>query len=245
MGRINVIFLANDDALNANILGVTEVADIFFDTVNSEGELVETISAIQYNVAIIDVGEAEQVNLDIIASLREKTSLGIIVVTSDSSTSTRIASYENGADQFFTAPLDNLELTAAIRNLNNRLESPALGTKPTTKNNKNDKTHWVLNKPSWCLLSPDKHEVKLTAKEVKFLELLMSQVGENVLRKALRKSLGYSSDDYGSRSIDSLVRRLRKKVLNELDIQLPLQTVHAVGYCFSAPAQVLGNQLRP
>ena len=247
MGHINVIFLANDDASNAIILSDTELADISIDTVSSESELVEAISAIQYNVAIIDVGVPELVNLDIITSLRETTSLGIIAVTSGSSSSTRIVSYENGADQFFTAPVDNLELTAAIRNLNSRLQSIHSASEPTAKDkeNKNGKTHWLLNKRSWCLLSPDNHEVKLTAKEVKFLELLMSQVGENVLRKALRKSLGYSADDYGSRSIDSMVRRLRKKVLAHLSIPLPLQTVHAVGYCFSAPAQVLGNQLRP
>lgn len=243
MGHINVIFLADDETLNTDVLEFTESSDIGIDRVESEDELFEALSAIQYNVAIIDVSSTDAVNINIIASLREKTNLGIIVVSADGSQSKRIASYERGADQFFTTPIDNLELTAAIRNLNNRLDVLMPASMPLTQT-VSAPTYWILNLSSWCLVSPDEGEVKLTGKELKFLELLMSHVGENVRRKSLRKSLGYTSDDYGSRSIDSMVRRLRNKVLKELNLQLPLQTVHAVGYCFSAPAKVLGNQLR-
>jgi len=242
MSNINVIFLSDDEAVNADVLGLSEAEEICIDRVESEQELFEALSAIKYNVAIIDVSDAEGLNLNVIALLREQTSLGIIVVTVDTSQSKRIVSYESGADQFFTAPLDKLELTAAIRNLHNRLVVLA---KPSASRAKVEtSSHWILNKSSWCLISPDKNEVKLTSKEIKFLELLMSQVGESVMRQSLRKSLGYPTDDYGSRSIDSMVRRLRNKVNTQLNVPLPLQTVHAVGYCFSAPAQVLGNQLR-
>jgi len=242
MGNINILFFAKDEAVAANIMHIAEVDGICVDKVNSEEELFETLSAIQYNIVVIDVGEAEQFNLDLIASLRKKTSLGIIVVTADTLPVKRIESYESGADQFFTAPLDNLELTAAIRNLHNRLQFSPQFTEVTS--NDSNEAYWVLNKSSWCLISPEDIEVKLTAKEIKFLELVMLQVGENVLRESFRKYLGYSSNEYGSRSIDSMVRRLRKKVFIQLSIQLPLQTVHAVGYCFSASAKVLGNPIR-
>lgn len=243
MGNINILFFAKDEAVTANIMLIAEVDGICVDKVNSEKELFETLSAIQYSIVIIDVGEAEQFNLDLIVSLRKQTSLGIIVVTADTLPVKRIESYESGADQFFTAPLENLELTAAVRNLHNRLQISPQFTE-ATPNDSSSETYWVLNKSSWCLISPDDTEVKLTAKEIKFLELVMLQVGENVLRESFRKYLGYSSNEYGSRSIDSMVRRLRKKVFTQLSTQLPLQTVHAVGYCFSASAKVLGNPIR-
>ena len=83
MGHINVIFLANDDASNAFILSDTELADISIDTVSSESELVEAISAIQYNVAIIDVGVPELVNLDIITSLVDVGLTSVLLISGD------------------------------------------------------------------------------------------------------------------------------------------------------------------
>jgi len=40
-------------------------------------------------------------------------------------------------------------------------------------------------------------------------------------------------DDYTGRSLDSMVRRLRAKVVAATGVAIPIRTVHAVGYCFA------------
>ena len=235
MSYINVILLDENKAFQAELTEIAKSTDIYIDRVNSEKELYEALATIQYNVAIITIDQTQAHDLNIVTQLRKKSALGIIVLTAAPSTEHRILSYESGADHFFSSPIEHKEIVAAIRNLFVRL-TPIVPNVPLGSYN------WQLDKSSWCLITPDNHEIKLTAKELKFLELLMSQFGENVDRHAVKLTLGYTTDDYGNRSIDSLVRRLRKKVLSNINIQLPLQTVHAVGYCFSASAQVLESQ---
>jgi DNA-binding response OmpR family regulator len=98
---------------------------------------------------------------------------------------------------------------------------------------------WSLDKSSWKLISPEGLSMKLTAKEISFMNILMSQAGKNISRQTLLEALTYPSNEYGNRSMDAMLRRLRKKAEQELHKPLPIQTIHAVGYCFSSPATFL------
>jgi len=54
-----------------------------------------------------------------------------------------------------------------------------------------------------------------------------------VLRKTVLTELYQRHDDYTGRSLDSMVRRLRAKVVAATGVAIPIRTVHAVGYCFA------------
>jgi len=62
-----------------------------------------------------------------------------------------------------------------------------------------------------------------------------------VARSRLLDELGYFDDEFGNRSMDSLLRRLRKKVKDEIHKELPVQTIRASGYCFSAMSVILSG----
>lgn len=59
--------------------------------------------------------------------------------------------------------------------------------------------------------------------------------GKPVSRETLLTTLGYGDDEYANRAMDSLVRRLRRKIEKCFNRQTPIKTAHAMGYCFSAP----------
>ena len=75
-----------------------------------------------------------------------------------------------------------------------------------------------------------------------FMEKIMQQVGENIAREVLMAFLKYPETEYGSRSMDAMLRRLRRKCEEELGKTLPVQTVRSIGYCFSSPAIILTGQ---
>ena len=121
MSYINVILLDKNKALQAALTELAKCTDIYIDRVSSEKEIYEALATIQYNVAIITTEQSQPDELNIITQLRKKSALGIIVVTATSSTKHRILSYENGADHFFSSPIEHQEIVAAIRNLFVRL----------------------------------------------------------------------------------------------------------------------------
>jgi len=233
MKKTNVILVEDDDAFRDCLAEILELSDILVSGVNCAMDFYQAINTNQYDVAIIDIGLPDSSGLRLVEFLRENSNMGIILLSGLSAIENRVEGYNCGADHFFVKPVDNVELVAAINSLYARLsESPAVLEEKIG--------HWNLDKGSWKLVSPAGLEVKMTAKEMVFMDALMSCAGENITRQDLSNILNYPADDYGNRSMDAMVRRLRKKSAQELGEHLPIQTVHAVGYCFSSPANVLG-----
>jgi DNA-binding response OmpR family regulator len=211
---------------------VLELSGIYVDGVASAMEFYQLLHIVRYDVAIIDIGLPDQSGYEIAEFLREKTSLGIIILTAKGELEDRVKGYESGADHFFVKPVDHLELVAAIKSLHGRVSGNLPDVSQALE-------CWRLNMSSWQLASPDGMALKLTAKEIEFLEKLIEQPDATISRQMVIEELGYPTDDYGNRSLDAMVRRLRKKVFEEFNMDLPLQTVHGVGYCFSASAIIL------
>ena len=232
MNKINVILVEDDDAFRNYLVEIIELSDISADGVNCAMDFYQAINTVKYDVAVIDIGLPDQSGLRIVEFLRENSNIGIILLSGLSSASNRVEGYNCGADHYFVKPVESKELIAAIRNLHTRL----IETSPEPEQNIG---RWTLDKTSWKLACPEGREVKMTSKEMTFMAALMSCAGENVSRQTLNEILNYPSDEYGNRSMDAMVRRLRKKSAQELQENLPVQTVHAIGYCFSSPAIVL------
>lgn len=94
---------------------------------------------------------------------------------------------------------------------------------------------WVFDDIEWRIQPPAGGAVPLTATEYKFLSLLVTAPGEAVSRQDISIALTGRDWDPYSRSIDSLVRRLRIKVEERSGCALPVQAVHGVGYAFVGP----------
>mgnify|MGYP000344217604 CR=1 FL=1 len=237
MSDVNVILVEDDADLRDSLVEMLELSGFYTDGSGSAQEFYQALNTVRFDVAVVDLGLPDQSGLKIVEFLRDKTNMGIIILTARTSLNDRILGYDCGADHFFSKPVDNLELIAAIRNLHSRL----VGVQP---NIEEALECWRLNKSSWRLACPDGRDVEITSKELVFLDALMQQSNENVTRQYVMDVLGYSHDMYGSRSLDSLIKRLRKKVESTLDIELPIRTVHAVGFCFSAPSHILAIESR-
>lgn len=175
------------------------------------------------DVAVIDLTLPDGSGLELVEHLRAAGSTRIIVLTARGSVQAKIAGYGAGADLYLVKPVDARELAAAVRSLAGRAFS-APEPPPAT---------WRLDRAAWALVAPNGRSSRLTAKELKFLDLLVAGEGAVVSRAALTEALGYFDDASGQRALDALVLRLRRKLESALG-EVPLRTAHGEGYAFPA-----------
>jgi len=234
MNNIRVVLLEDDDALRESLTEILNLSGISTDSAENAITFYQLINTSHFDVAIIDIGLPDQSGLKVAEFLRQKTAMGIILLTAKSAIEDRIEGYHCGADHFFVKPANTQELIAAIQALYTRLtETQSLASQAPGR--------WCLDKTAWQLICPDGSEIKMTAKEMLFMETLMREPGKHIARKDLMHRLSYPMNEYGSRSMDAMLRRLRKKAEMSLDKSIPIQTIRTVGYCFSSSATILND----
>lgn len=153
-----------------------------------------------------------------------------MVITANDGLNSRVSCYRSGADLFMAKPIEGQELAAAIISLAERCYSrnvPEPGAVEQTLS-------WVLNYKSWTLTTPDQQEIECTVKEFRLLSLLAENLTEPTQRRDLLKTLYGRDDDSAQRALDTLVRRLRKKIQQFWSSEnSPIRTVYSVGYLFT------------
>jgi len=230
MAEIGKILLVEDDTdLRESLHEYLHLSGFHVCSVGSGMEFYPQLNSGQFAVAIIDIGLPDQSGYVLAEYCRTNTNLRIIIITANDTPDARLESYKAGGDLFFSKPLDTEELAAAIKNLVTRKAQS--NTSPSTVE---DTSQWRLDKSKWILISPDGDSIKLTAKELIIVETMGASAGTPIERKTLLQKLYPRVDSYTSRSLDTLMRRLRSKCFEQTQKTLPIQTVHGTGFCFSA-----------
>jgi DNA-binding response OmpR family regulator len=206
-----------------------------------DGSVLErTLATVSPDIVILDVNLPGENGFSIASRLRERSAVGIIMLTARTLGVDRVVGLEVGADVYLTKPVELRELEAQIRALARRLgrdgameEGPAAEPSPPRPGE-----YWVYDSLSWTLVAPGGRGVKLTSAERVFIALLAARPGEAINRPDIMSALGKRYWDPMDRSIDSMVRRLRAKSRAALGTALPVEAVHGVGYAFTAPVTV-------
>lgn len=100
-----------------------------------------------------------------------------------------------------------------------------------------DQSCWQLSASPRRLVSPQGISIALSAQDHIVLLTLM-RGGECVTRRTIVEALGENFLEYDQRRLDTQMRRLRRKVNEACGQALPVNTLHAMGYCFSAKAKI-------
>lgn len=183
----------------------------------------------EMGVVVLDLGLPEGDGLSHLLPHLDRRRHGLIVATARGRLEDRIRGYDGGADAYLVKPVDLRELVSVIRGVGSRLTPPPLTRIKT----------WTLSKMGWRLSSPQGRECPLTNYESRLLLALASQPGEAVSKERIIRALDQDPLDYPPRNLEVVVRRLRRKSLESLGEELPLQTAHGLGYAFLANIQVL------
>lgn len=176
------------------------------------------------DIVILDVGLPDADGIDWLTDNSAMRGKGLIVTTARGELDDRLRGHAIGADAYLVKPVEFAELRLVVRNIAHRLAPlRAAGT-----------ADWQLNTVTWTLTARNGKTVRLSRSEALLLNALAASPGETLDRDSLIRALGKSPTSYDPRRMEILVRRLRNKVKTETGDELPLTTVHGLGYAFTA-----------
>lgn len=146
----------------------------------------------------------------------------MIMLTAKGDEMDRIVGLELGADDYIAKPFSPREVVLRVKAVLRRAQEPVVSAEEL------EAGQLRLDIPGHRLFIADE-EVALTATEFRLLRLLMERAGRVLTREMLlTEGWGYA-EDVDSRTVDTHVRRLRRKLGAEAD---RVETVIGVGYRF-------------
>jgi two-component system, OmpR family, alkaline phosphatase synthesis response regulator PhoP len=156
----------------------------------------------------------------------------ILMLTARREESDKVLGLDSGADDYLTKPFGVRELVARARALLRRPRRSQLS--PSDDAHPEPVSHLGITvDPAWRQARLDGREIELTANEFELLYLLASNPGIVFSREALVHRV-WGEDTYvTARSVDTLIKRIRKKIEPDADEPRFILTVWGTGYKFA------------
>ncbi|WP_053374470.1 response regulator transcription factor [Paenibacillus sp. FJAT-27812] len=230
MEKIKILIIEDEVAI-ADLLAYG-LSNEGFETVKAHtGEDgLREVGRFKPDLLLLDWMLPDQSGLDICKKVTATHNIPILMLTAKSDIKDKILGLEFGADDYITKPFDLREVIARIRTILRRLMQASRQVDETLEDVIRFKDIEVAK--SERQVKKNKQMVELTPKEFDLLMTLYSYRGKIFTREELLDFVwGY--DYFGdTRTIDTHIQRLRKK----LDLNDMITTVFGIGYKFERQA---------
>jgi two-component system response regulator ChvI len=229
------IALVDDDRNILTSVSIALQAEGFGTRVYSDGEI--ALKALIDNppdLAVLDVKMPRMDGMELLRRLREKSALPVIFLTSKDEELDEALGLAMGADDYIAKPFSQRLLIARIRAILRRTEARA--AEPGPEQSGEEAPQIVRGRltmdPARHRVSWDGRDVTLTVTEFMILEALAQRPGVVKSRNQLM-DVAYQDDIYvDDRTIDSHIKRLRRK-FRGIDSEFKaIETLYGVGYRF-------------
>ena len=191
----------------------------------------EALKNNNFDIAILDIKMPRLDGLEVLQKLRNSSDIPVIFLTSKDDEIDQLLGLKMGADDYITKPFSQKLLIERVKVILKRTSSSS---------KENEVNSDSLIERGNLLLNMDRHEchwkeerIKLTVTEFLLLESLVNRPGYVKNRDQLM-SAAYSDDLYvDDRTIDSHIKRIRRK-FKAIDKDFnSIETLYGVGYRFN------------
>lgn len=221
-----VLIIDEDEAFAKQIKSILEQEDFTVNAVNNGQQALKGIDECIYNLIIINTILPKLDGLTVLAKIREKSHVPVILMCEKCREEDKVRGFELGADDYLIKPIGMLELRARIKALIRRTYEYV--------SNKNEiiNTRDIIIDITSRKVNVARRYVELTSKEYDILFLLITNPGKIYNRETLLEIIwGY--DYYGdSRTVDVHVRRLREKIERDPANPQYIMTKWGIGYFY-------------
>ena len=231
-----VIALVDDDRNILTTVTIALQAEGFATRVYSDGAT--ALKAMLDNppdLAVCDIKMPQMDGLELLQKLREKNGLPVIFLTSKDEEPDEALGLALGADDYITKPFSQRLLVARIRAILRRSELVRNEADPQGAAEPNETLvrGRLAMDPARHQVSWDDQPVSLTVTEFLILEALAARPGVIKTRNQLMDA-AYSDDVFvDDRTIDSHIKRLRRKFRSADPQFAGIETLYGAGYSFS------------
>jgi two-component system OmpR family response regulator len=214
------ILLAEDDEMLADaVTRALSQAAHAVDVAHDGAEAERALAAVDYDLAILDIGLPVLDGFELLRRLRGRRSqLPVLVLSARDTVEDRVNGLDLGADDYLTKPFHLFELEARVRALIRRVHSRAVP----------DIVHGrVRVDTAGRRLYCDGRPVELTSREFAIAELLLMRAGRVVTKQQIIDQLYGWDDPLSSNAVEVLLHRLRRKLEGT---GLEIRTIRGMGY---------------
>ncbi|MCH6590467.1 MAG: response regulator transcription factor [Alphaproteobacteria bacterium] len=223
----HTIALVDDDRnILASVSMALEAEGFTVETYTGGVEALDALGRKPVDLAIVDIKMPRMDGMELLERLRQKSGLPVIFLTSKDDEIDEVLGLRMGADDYITKPFSQRLLIERIRAVLRRRELAGA-----------DRGGKDLMQRGRLVLDPARHmctwrggEVNLTVTEFLLLQVLAARPGHVKNRNQLIDA-AYGEHIYvDDRTIDSHIKRLRRK-FKELDPEFAqIETLYGVGY---------------
>ena len=231
MSMYPLILIAVDDPVVHESLGLYLESEGYEHQSAYDGQqALEMVESLHPDLIVLDLMMPRVSGIDVCRTVRQTSTLPIIMLTAKGEEIDRILGLELGADDYIVKPFSPREVLARIKAVLRRFSEKT-----------GDEDSSIIRLPQ-LEISLENYQVKAagkvipcTPKEVEILHMLTSNVGQVFSREQiLSRVWGY--DYFGdTRTVDAHIKRIRQKLPQE-GVPWALKTVYGVGYRFEVNA---------
>ncbi len=232
---IATIALVDDDRNILTSVSIALQAEGFLTRLYADGETaLKALTENPADLGVFDVKMPRMDGLELLKNLRKTSQLPVIFLTSMDDEIDEALGLELGADDYITKPFSQRLLIARIKAILRRSEF----TSAETASGDDENAHELVRGRLW--MDPDRHRVRwdgkdiaLTVTEFIILEALAQRQDVVKSRNQLMDA-AYHDDVYvDDRTIDSHIKRVRRK-FRQIDPSFDaIETLYGAGYRFS------------
>jgi two-component system response regulator BaeR len=219
----NTILIVEDEPALAQLLADYFQAADYQTHIIARGDQVDTWLQ-QHSAAavILDLMLPGKEGLEVCKDIRAYSNVPILMTTARVEEIDRLLGLELGADDYICKPYSPREVVARVKTVLRRTQAAA--TAPAS-------AHFELQ-PERCQVLVNNHSIELTSTENELLRLLTSEPGRIYSRNHIMDNIYSDYRIVSERTIDSHVKKLRKKIAQAEPEHDFVQSVYGVGYKF-------------
>lgn len=228
------ILVVDDDAQLRQLVTKLLRSEGYRATAVSGGrEMLELLRTAEVDLIVLDVMLPGLSGIDLCRTIRQTSSIPVLMLTARSEEADRVLGLEMGADDYLTKPFGSRELLARIRALLRRANAPPNSAKSGAGSSlKFD--GWIVDTLRRQLTNPDGVVIDVSSGEydllLAFLEAPQRVLTREQLLEMARSRTAVPGFD---RSIDVQISRLRRKMGGD-EAEGMIKTVRGAGYMFVA-----------
>ncbi len=227
------MLIADDHPQILSILSDYAQMEGFAVTTAEDGEeALACFAARPFDIVLLDVMMPKRDGFDVCRSIRQHSSVPIIMITARGEDFERIMGLDIGADDYIVKPFSPGEVMARVRAILRRMDGPHTGSGGEGCLTVGD----LIVDPARYTTTLAGIPIALTKKEFELLWTLASHPGRVFTRDNLLDAI-WGLDYYGdTRTVDSHIKRLRAKLGAADHPDWQIDTVWGVGYRFQVAA---------
>lgn len=214
------ILLVEDEVLIRDELAIMlETAGYQVDKITSFHNTTMQILNSQVDLILLDLNLPNESGFEICTSVKAKSVVPVLVLTSREQLKDEIRALKLGADEYLTKPFRKERLLVRIANVLKRYEG---------RTNLLEGDHFLLDRNTYTLYI-DGNSIVLPQNQGKLLEAFLSSCSKIVSKEELSMKLWGTTKYIDENALQVNIARL-KKVMNDVKMNCQIKSVRGIGY---------------